>query len=86
METNSCGDARYQRRTRVGPFLTDLKSENYSIPDFEPLQLHRDATLAKIELVDAWGRPLEYDKLKTRRSFSKTLFDGNASNSCPIGA
>jgi len=72
--------AKNLRRTRVGPFLSDMKSENYSITEFETLKLHSDPKLARVEFVDAWGRPLEYDKLKSSKSFISKLFDGTASS------
>lgn len=69
---------RNLRREVVGPFLTEVKSSSYSITDFQPRDLRRDATVANVELIDAFGRPLCYDKVRTREntSFQPNLFDG----------
>lgn len=64
--------------TMVGPFLTGLTASNFSIGGFKVSQLGVEAEASKVEIVDAWGRPLEYDKVFTLRShFSGSRFDSD---------
>lgn len=60
----------------VGPFLTGLKASDFSISDFRVVDLGVEAGASKVEIVDAWGRPLEYDHISTLRGhFSASRFD-----------
>jgi len=65
------------RRTKLRPFL-ELSGKDFSIPDFEVLALHARPELAKVEIIDAWGRPLCYDNLERRANFSAKVFDGRS--------
>jgi type II secretory pathway pseudopilin PulG len=62
-------DPRNFRAVRVGPYLTELSSSNYSFEGFKPEQIRLDANLAKIEFIDAWQRPLEYDRVFSRAGY-----------------
>ncbi|MDF1662811.1 MAG: type II secretion system protein [Planctomycetota bacterium] len=69
---------RDRTSTMVGPFLTGLTASNFSIEGFEISQLGVNAGASKVEIVDAWGRPLEYDKLFSLRGhFSGSRFDSD---------
>lgn len=70
---------RDQRSTKVGPFLTDFKSSNFSVPNFT-VNLLKTSPLSdavnEVEFVDAWGRPFEYDKLTNPAThFQRQRFD-----------
>jgi type II secretory pathway pseudopilin PulG len=71
--------SRNLRTQVVGPFLTDMMSKNFSIGEFELLDILRDPEAAKVEIVDGWGRPLEYDKVPANKQlfFQPELFDGD---------
>lgn len=69
---------RDRTSTMVGPFLTGLTGSNFSLGGFQLSQLGVDAGASKVEIVDAWGRPLEYDKVFTLRGhFSGSRFGGD---------
>lgn len=68
---------RNLRRSKVGPFLTEMTTQNFSIGDFKVDDLNTEAINSRIEFVDAWGRPLEYDKVTRAGNFNNALFNGN---------
>ncbi|MDF1662810.1 MAG: type II secretion system protein [Planctomycetota bacterium] len=70
------GDIQDQHTSVVGPFLTDLKASYYSIEGFKVSDLGVKLGASKVEILDSFGRPLEYDKVSTLPShFSGSRFD-----------
>ncbi len=61
-------DERYVQRQKVGPFLVDVNSGNFSREAFEPNRSWNDSAYwdenRVVEIIDTWGRPLCYDKVK----------------------
>jgi prepilin-type N-terminal cleavage/methylation domain-containing protein len=66
------------RISTVGPFLTEIRATNFSVSEFTLNKLKNDPAgnnINQVEMVDAWGRPLEYDKItSTNGYFSSTRF------------
>lgn len=88
-EVDSSGrvDERFIQRQKVGPYLVDLKSSYYSREGFNPVGNRWENpswnTDVRTEIVDAWGRPLCYDKVKvdTDVYFQPARFHNSGSTS-----
>lgn len=73
-------DERNKQYKRVGPFL-ELGPKDFSMPGFNPNHPWSDATYWDVkkncEIIDAYGRPLIYDKVKTAEEGTDKYFQAN---------
>lgn len=72
-------DSRNKSISRVGPYLQeqDMNNDDWNIDGFSIGKLRQGGgTFNHVEICDAFGRPLEYDKVRSRVGFfNSALFD-----------